>query len=93
MRQLFVTWTIVLHLMVVFCSTGHSKTTSFHFLYSNLGSFYVIDPTAQLTIPYTHQNQLTTSVTHTSEESGSKESYISYYRIWRAPAEPILLVH
>ena len=31
MRQLFVTWTIVLYLMVVFCSTGHSQTTSFYY--------------------------------------------------------------
>ena len=34
MRQLFVTWTIVLYLMVVFCSTGHSQTTPFYFICS-----------------------------------------------------------
>ena len=58
MRQLFVTWTIVLYLMVVFCSTGHSQTTPFYFIYSNLGSFYIIDSTTQLTIPLHTPTQL-----------------------------------
>ena len=83
----------MLYLMVLFCSTGHSQTTSFYFIYRNLGSFYIIDCTAQLTMPYTQQHQLTTSTTHTSEENGSKGFYVCYYRIWRAHAETITLVH
>ena len=93
MRQLFVTWTIVLYLMVVFCSTGHSQTTQFYFIHSNLGSLYIIDRTVQLTIPYTHQHNLTTSVTHPFEQKGSKGFYVSYCSTWRAPEEPILPVH